>query len=203
MSSLIHRHQWYALRIRSRFEGVAARHLRSTGCEEYLPLYTSSRRWSDRIKKVELPLFPGYMFCKFDIHDRLPIVVAPGVMSIVGIGKTPAPISESEILSIRQISASGLHYEPWPFLKDGQCVSVERGPLAGLEGTVLEVKTNWRLILSLPLLQRSVAVEINRDCVKPLKPGIQALNPTAAGEPSQSCRTRSVNISVLTLSSPL
>jgi transcription antitermination factor NusG len=159
---------WYAIQVRPRFEKVVAKHLEYKGYEEYLPLYTSRRRWSDRMKDVELPLFPGYIFCKFDIHNRLPILIVPGVLSIVGIGKVPVSVSNEEISSIQQVVQSGLQYEPWAYMKPGQIVSVERGPLAGLEGTVIEVKTNYRLILSVPLLQRSVAVEIDRDCVQPV-----------------------------------
>ena len=168
---------WYAIQVRPRFEKVVAKHLEYKGYEEYLPLYKSRRRWSDRMKEVELPLFPGYIFCRFDIHNRLPILIVPGVLSIVGIGKVPVSLSHEEISSIQQVVQSGLQYEPWAYMKPGQVVSVERGPLAGLEGTVIEVKSNYRLILSVPLLQRAVAVEIDGDCVQPVK---DATAPTAA-----------------------
>jgi len=165
VESNLHNRQWYALQIRPRFEKLAARHLTDKGYEGYLPVYTARRRWSDRMKSVEVPLFPGYTFCRFDIRQRLPILVSPGVLSIVGIGKTPTAVSDREIFSIQQLIASGLVCGPWPFVQVGQCVSVERGPLAGLEGIVIEVKSNLRLILSLPLLQRSVAAEIDSDCI--------------------------------------
>jgi len=165
VSSTFCNHPWYALRIRSRFEKFAAKHLRDQGYQEYLPLSRSTRRWSDRIKTVRTPLLPGYLFCKFDIQNRLPILVVPGVLSIVGIGKTPATIPESEISSLQRIISSGMQCGLWPFVQVGQSVSVERGPLAGLKGIVIEVKSNLRLVLSLPLLQRAVAVEIDRSCV--------------------------------------
>jgi transcription antitermination factor NusG len=161
----VHNRQWYALHIRPRFEKLAAKHLSDKGYEGYLPIYTSRRRWSDRMKEVEVPLFPGYTFCKFDVQERLPILLCPGVLSIVGIAKTPTAVPDREIFSIQQLLASGLPCGPWPFVQVGQSVSVERGPLAGLDGTIIEVKSSLRLILSLPLLQRSVAVEIDRDCV--------------------------------------
>jgi transcription antitermination factor NusG len=157
--------EWYALQIRPRFEKVASKSLKEKGYEEYVPTYTSRRRWSDRTKIVELPLFPGYAFCKFDVQKRLPILHTPGVLSIVGIGRTPAAISETEISSVQKIVASRLACGPWPYVQAGELVSVERGPLAGLEGTVIEIKSSLRLILSLPLLHRSVAVEIDRDCI--------------------------------------
>jgi len=165
MGSNLPNHEWYALQIRPRFEKVASVCLRDKGYEEYVPTYTSKRCWSDRIKTIELPIFPGYIFCKFEVQNRLPILVTPGVLSIVGTGKIPVAISETEISSVQKIVASRQACAPWPFVHAGERVSVERGPLAGLEGIVIEVKSNLRLILSLPLLQRSVAVEIDRDCI--------------------------------------
>jgi transcription antitermination factor NusG len=153
-------HPWYALKIRPRFEKLAARHLRDKGYVEYLPLHKSTRRWSDRIKTAEFPLVPGYMFCRFDIQDMLPILLVPGVLSVVGVGKALATIPESQISSIQQAVDSKMRCEAWPFVQVGQSISVESGPLAGLKGIVVEVKSSFRLILSVPLLQRSVAVEI-------------------------------------------
>lgn len=165
MSSTVRNHPWYALRIRSRFEKCVAKHLRDKGYEEYLPLARSTRRWSDRMKTVTTPLVPGYLFCKFDIQDRLPILIVPGVLSIVGIGKAPATIPESQISSLQQVITSGMQCGPWPFVRAGQSVSVERGPFAGLKGIVIQDKSSLRLVLSLPLLQRAVAVEMDRSCV--------------------------------------
>jgi transcription antitermination factor NusG len=159
-------HQWYALQVRPRFEKLAARHLNKRGLEEYLPLYASRRVWSDRAKIVELPLFPGYTFCRFDTRNRLPILVVPGVLSIVGIGGVPTPITDGEILAIQRLAGSGLRYGPWPWIHAGQRVCVERGPLAGLEGVVVRVKSDLHLILELPLLQRSVFVDIDSACVE-------------------------------------
>ena len=165
MSSTFRNYPWYALMVRRGFEKFAAKNLRDKGYEEYLPLSRSKRRWSDRMKTVTTPLFSGYLFCKFDIQDRLPVLVVPGVLSIVGIGKAPATIPESQISSLRQVISSGMQCGPWPFAQAGQSVSVERGPLAGLKGIVIENKSSLRLVLSLPLLQRAVAVEMDRSCV--------------------------------------
>lgn len=155
---------WYALQIRPGFEKLAAKHLSNKGYKQYLPLYSSRRVWSDRVTGQELPLFPGYLFCRFNILNRLPILVVPGVMSIAGINKIPAAISDEEILSIERVIASGLRCGPWPCVT-GQRVVVERGSLAGIEGTVIRVQSERRLIVSLPLLQRSVCVEIDRDYI--------------------------------------
>ena len=160
--------QWFALQLRPRFEKVVAMHLRGKGYDEYLPVYRSRRIWSDRVKEIELPLFPGYTFCKFDIRDRLPVLVIPGVMSVVGFGGVPMPILEDEISAVNRVVTSGLKYGPWPTISTGESVRVKYGPLRGLEGVVMEIKKNYHLIISVNMLQRSVAVEIDRDCVTPL-----------------------------------
>src|ERR1051326_9548617 len=90
--------QWYAVQLKTRFEKVVAHHLRGKGYEEYLPTYRSRRHWSDRVKEIELPLFPGYIFCKFDVTDRLPVLVIPGVRSLVSFGGEPMPVAETEIM---------------------------------------------------------------------------------------------------------
>ena len=89
--------KWYALQVRPRFEKIVAVHLQHKGFEDYLPLYRSRRKWSDRVKEIDLPLFPGYIFCKFDVLRRLPILMVPGVMSIVGLGRSPLAVSDDEI----------------------------------------------------------------------------------------------------------
>ena len=160
---------WYALHVKTRFEKVVSRNLRGKGYDEFLPLYRRTSRWSDRTKQIELPLFPGYVFCRFNPAHRLPILTIPGVNTIVGIGKILMPVEESEIANIRTVLESDSYCEPWPFLQIGQKVCVERGPLAGTEGIVALVKNSYRLVISVNLLQRSVAVEIDRDCLRPIR----------------------------------
>ena len=160
---------WYALQIQSRLASVASATLRGKGYEEFLPLYRSRRRWSDRVKELEIPLFPGYLFCRFDVSDRLmPILTTPGVIGIVGAGKTPVPVDEEEIEAIRVVLRSGLAAQPWPFLSVGSKVYIEGGPLAGAEGFVTNTEKVYRLIVSVSLLQRSIAVEIDREWVRPI-----------------------------------
>ncbi len=156
---------WFAVQVMGRHEKMAHELLQFKGYESFLPIYQCRRRWSDRIKKLELPLFPGYIFCRFDLYDRLPILKTPGVVCIVGIGKVPVPISEMEIAAIRSIVDSRLPSEPWPFLEAGQRVLVNCGPLQGLDGIVIKVKSDCRLIVSINLLQRSVAVEIDSNWI--------------------------------------
>ena len=100
---------WYAIRVQSKFESLVSTALRGKGYEEFLPFYRSRRQWSDRVKELDLPLFPGYLFCRFDVHDRLrPILTTPGVISILGAGKVPIPVADEEITTIRAVLGSGL-----------------------------------------------------------------------------------------------
>jgi len=163
---------WYALKVKPRFERSVVVHLRGRGFDPFLPVYTAKRRWSDRTKSIELPLFPGYLFCQFDLNNRLPILSAPGVNFIVGIGKAPQAVTEHEINAIRMVVGSGLYYEPYPYLNVGELVRVEQGALSGLVGRVTEVKNSIRLVISINLLMRSVSTEIDRKWVAPVeKPG--------------------------------
>jgi transcription antitermination factor NusG len=168
MDGPIAERQWYALQVRLRFEKIVALHLQNKGYEHYLPVYRRRRRWSDRIKEVELPLFPGYVFCKFDIFQRLPILIVPGVLSVVGFGKNPVSVPEDEINAVQSVVKSGLNYEPSKFIVAGQMVRVERGPLQGLTGMLSATKKNCCLIISVSLLRRSVSVEIDSDSVSPI-----------------------------------
>src|SRR6266851_5310921 len=133
-------YQWYALRVRSRYENTVAAHLRGKGYESLLPLYKSQRPWSDRFKEIELPLFPGYVFCRFNPLDRLPILTVPGVVHIVSFGGIPQPVEEQEMTAVLTMLRSGLQVASFPALPVGQRVLLEAGPLAGLSGVVLAHK---------------------------------------------------------------
>jgi transcription antitermination factor NusG len=160
---------WYALRVRSNFEKTVSSVLQEKGFEQFLPLYRTKRQWSDRIKESEFPLFPGYVFCRIDIGARLlPLVSTAGVLGIVSAGKHPIAVSDAEIEAVQAVVRSGLPAMPWPNLRTGSPVLIEHGPLTGVEGVVLDINKKYRLIVSVPLLQRAVAVEIERDWVRPL-----------------------------------
>ena len=152
---------WFAVQVMGRREKLAHEFLLAKGYESFLPLYKCRRQWSDRIKDFELPLFPGYLFCRFNLYRRLPILQTPGILCIVGIGKAPVPISEGEMLAIRSLIEARLPAQPWPFLQSGQRVRLNCGPLEGLEGIILQLKSSSRLVVSIKLLQRSVAAEID------------------------------------------
>jgi len=160
--------RWYALRVRSRHEDAVARHLEARGLESFLPLYRSQRRWSDRVKEIDLPLFPGYVFCHFNAMNRLPILTTPGVVHVVGAGKIPVPIDETEIAAIQVAAKSGLPSEPWPSLCIGHRVRIEHGPLLGIQGILSGFRGHRRLVLSVTLLQRSIAVQVDEAWVQPI-----------------------------------
>ena len=166
---------WFALQVRSRSEEVVASFLRGSGYEWFLPTYTCRKRWSDRIKKLDVPLFPGYLFCRFNPQYRLPILKTPGVISIVGVARVPKPIDETEITALRAIINSGGNRQPWPFLQVGQRVRIEYGALCGLEGILLDLKGRNRVVVSVTLLRRSVAADIDSAWVTPIGSSTPAL----------------------------
>lgn len=161
--------QWYALQIQSRRARLASTALRGKGFEEFLPVSRVQRRWSDRAKLMDVPLFPGYLFCRFEPYDRLvPVISTPGVIGIVGANKKPTPVPEEEIEAVRRVLLSGLFAYPCPFVTVGSRVLIGRGPLTGIEGIVTNTDKLYRLIVSVTLLQRSVAVEIDREWAWPV-----------------------------------
>jgi transcriptional antiterminator RfaH len=117
---------------------------------------------------VELALFPGYLFCRFDVTTRLPILTTPGVQSVVAIAGTPVPIIEEEIEAIRKVVHSSVPCEPYPYVSVGQFVRIKEGPLQGLIGFVLRIRNEHRLIVSVRLLMRSVSVEVERGVIEPI-----------------------------------
>jgi transcription antitermination factor NusG len=159
---------WFAVRVRSNYERVAEQHLDGRGFENFAPSYKSERQWSDRKKEVEQFLFPGYVFCRLNPNQRLPVLSVPGVVGVVGFGKVPAPIPDQEIERIRRMVESGLLVGPWPFLEVGQAVLIERGPLSGMEGILAEEKGKCRLVVSVNLLKRSVFAQVDRGWVRPV-----------------------------------
>jgi transcription antitermination factor NusG len=160
--------QWFALRLRSNHERTAVAHLRERGYEEFSPSYKVEKRWSDRTKQIDRFLFPGYIFCRFNPNDRLSILTVPGVVDVVGFGKLPERIPDTEIDRVRRMVDSGLPVSPYPYLQVGQTVVIERGPLTGLEGILVEVKGKARLVVSVTLLQRSVSAEVDRNAIRPV-----------------------------------
>ncbi|HZR59108.1 MAG TPA: transcription termination/antitermination NusG family protein [Terriglobales bacterium] len=163
-----HDGRWFAVQVRPNTEQAVLTSLRNKEYETYLPTYRCTRQWSDRIKKLELPLFAGYIFCRFNSAIKSPIMTTGGVLRILGIGNTPIPLEDEEINSLRTLgSLTGIRFYPWPRLEEGGQVCIQIGPLRGLVGVLRFIKNESTLILSVPLLQRSVAVEIPADWVTP------------------------------------
>ena len=171
---------WFAVQVRTCTEATAANLLQHKGYECYLPLARSRRLWSDRVKELEVPLFPGYLFCRFDPYHRLPVLKTLGVLQIVGAGKIPIPVDETEINAIQQLGRSGVPAQPWPFLEVGDVARIQCGPLRGLTGIVVGVKSELKLVLSVTLLQRSVAVEVERNWLDEPDRLIRAAHPSQA-----------------------
>jgi len=162
--------QWFALQVRTRWETSTAVLLSGKGYEALLPTYKTKKRWNGRHRDVNAPLFPGYVFCRFDVQKRLPVLVTPGVIAVVGRGRVPLPVDDTEIAAIQTVVSSGWRAEPWPYLELGQRIRIERDALAGLEGILVNFKGSHRLVVSVSLLRRSVALEIDRSCVRPVGP---------------------------------
>ena len=174
-------HHWYAVCTRHQHEKVAARILVDKAFEVFLPLYQARRKWRDRIKEISVPLFPGYLFVQEGFDRWLQILSTAGVASIVSCGGRPAAISSSEIEAIRQIVEGSLRVEPHPFLRSGDWVRVKYGPIAGVEGILLRKKNTALLVLSVEMLGRSAAVEVDATHVERIR--AKAQRPPSALEP--------------------
>jgi transcription antitermination factor NusG len=157
---------WFAIRVRPRSEFRASAELSLRGFESFLPSQRVRRRRTDRVVALEEPLFSGYLFCRFDRSELLRILESPGVIQVLGIGKTPVPVDDTEVEAIQALVASRLTLRPWPYLKSGQHVCIETGPLAGVNGTIVRADAGKpRIVVSVTLLQRSVSAELDRDWI--------------------------------------
>jgi len=182
---------WYAVTARSRQEKVAAAMLDAQGITNFLPVAAEVRQWSDRKQIVNIPLFPGYLFVHINplTDSLLPILKVPGVVGIVRNQTGPLPVPDQEINDIRRVLAQGIQCSPHPFLKMGDRVQITRGALAGLVGTLVRVNTESRLVISIEMIQRSIAVTVALKDVEPIagdpekaevivdEPGTSAANP--------------------------
>jgi len=162
MSIRIQHWPWFAIMVRTGREKTSTLLLENAGYECFLPVSKFTRRWSDRMKEIEVPLFPGYLFCRMDPYNRLPVLMTPGVIQIVGAGKTLIPVEEEEIAAIQRVVKNGISTMPWPYLQVGHVARIEQGPLRGMTGIIVRIKSGMKLVLSVSLLQRSVAVEVDR-----------------------------------------
>ena len=151
---------WYALYTRHQHEKNVARVLSCKGFEVFLPLYNATHRWSDRCKQLSLPLFPCYVFLYGGLDRRPQILATPGVHSFVEFGGSPAVVREDEVEAIRRALENSACVVPHPFLKHGDWVRIRSGPLEGIQGILVRTKNRCRLVLSVEMLEKSVAVEV-------------------------------------------
>lgn len=156
---------WFAATVKPQHEAAVARSLDARGIGRFLPVYKAPSRWSDRETLIERPLFPGYVFCSFVRARRTLVLQTPGITSIVGFGGAAVPVPREDMERVQAMVSSRLALEPWPFLQSGNRVSIRRGPLRGLDGTVVEANAECRLVVSVHLLQRSVAVKVDRSWI--------------------------------------
>jgi transcription antitermination factor NusG len=153
--------RWYVAQTRSRHEKRVAKQLQERGIEHYLALYETVSRWKDRRVRLDLPLFPGYVFVHMALQERLRVLDIPSVVRLVGFGGLPVPITDYEMESLRVGLMSKRGVEPHPHLTAGRHVRIRSGPLAGLEGILIRKKGNYRLAISVKLIERSVLVEVD------------------------------------------
>ena len=170
--------RWYAAYTCANHEKRVSEQLGVRRVEHFLPLYSSVRRWKDRRVTLDLPLFPGYVFVKMALRDRLRVNQIPGVAHLVGFDGTPAALPEQEIDALRSSLVSGVRAEPHPFLKAGQRVRIKNGALAGMEGVLLRRKGSFRLVISIELIQRAVAIDVDAA-------DVEAAGPVRVGAPDR------------------
>jgi len=160
---------WYAACTSPRHEKKVAQQMEGNRIQNFLPLYRSVRRWKDRRKQLDLPLFPGYIFVRFALKDRLQVLQLPGVIQLVGFSGKPAPLPDDEIESLRNGLTGNLRVEPHPYLQVGKQVRVHSGPMAGMEGILIRRKEKFRVVLSIHLIKRSMSVEVDESEVEPVR----------------------------------
>jgi transcription antitermination factor NusG len=158
---------WYAIRTCSNHEKRVACELRARDVEHFFPVYASMRRWKDRRVMLDLPLFPGYMFVRLALRDRLGVLQIPSVVCLVGFGGIPVALPDEEMGTLRAGLSERLRAQPHPFLTVGRRVRITRGPFAGLEGVLERKKNNLRVIVSVELIQRAVALDVDAADVAP------------------------------------
>lgn len=163
------RSHWYAAHTYAHHEKKVLARLAEKSVDAYLPQYSSLRRWRDRSIRLELPLFPGYVFVHLNVEDRMRVLQTPSVVRLVSFGGHPVPLQDDEVEALRRGLSGNIHIEPHPYLKVGQRVRVRSGALQGLEGVLVRKKNISRLVVSLDLIMRSVAVEIDALELEPIR----------------------------------
>jgi transcription antitermination factor NusG len=160
---------WYAAYTLANHEKRVGEQLGRKGVKSFLPMYESTRQWKDRRVRLQLPLFPGYVFVRIALSERLAVLRLAGVARLVGFGDRPAPLSDEEMEGLRRGTGNQLKMEPHPYVSKGQRVRILRGPLAGMEGVLLRNKGNFRLVISIDLIMRSIVVDVDGADIHPIE----------------------------------
>ncbi len=160
--------RWYAAYVCANHEKKVLEQLEQRSVESFLPTYESIRRWKDRRTRLELPLFPGYVFVHLALRERLRVVQVPSVVRLVGFNGQPSALPYEEIEALKKGLAASVRAEPHPFLTAGRRILIRSGPLQGQEGVLIRRKGNLRVVLSLDLIQRSIVVDVDLADVQPL-----------------------------------
>jgi transcription antitermination factor NusG len=153
--------RWYATYTCANHEKRVREQLEQRSVEAFLPVYETVRRWKDRRVHLEIPLFPGYVFVHLALRDRLRVTQVPSVVRLVGFDGHPSPLPDGEIEALKKGLALGVRAQPHPFLSVGRRVRVKNGPLAGMTGILLRRKGNFRVVISIDLIQRAMSVNVD------------------------------------------
>jgi transcription antitermination factor NusG len=167
-SAIYAQERWYVAYTCANFEKRVAAELEAREVEHFLPLYTTVRRWKDRRVNLSLPLFPGYIFVRLAIQDRLSVLKIPNIVRLIGFGGLPTALSDEEVEILRSGLTSHLHVEPHPFLTLGRRVRIVKGPLAGFQGILRRRRNNFRFVVSVELIRSAFAVDVDATDVQPL-----------------------------------
>jgi transcription antitermination factor NusG len=188
--------RWFALQVHAGREKWIASYLEDLGFEHLLLVRREMRRWSDRFKTIEKPIFTGYVFCRFHFEDRVKLLSGPGVLRIVGYGRTPMPVDDHEMAAVQTLSTTELPLRECPYLNEGDFVRLEGGSLDGLVGRFVEARAGARVVVSVTILQRSVAVEIDRSRLTAIQsvanPSISRKHAMAGSDPERFLGQRTV-----------
>src|ERR1700730_15275437 len=160
---------WYAAHTRANHEKRLAEQFAERSVEHFLPLYESERRWKDRRLTLQLPLFPGYILVRLPLRERMRVLQIPGVARLVGFNGSPVPLPDAEIDALREKLNRRVRAEPHPYLQAGRRVRVKTGPLEGFEGILVRRKHKYRIVVSISLIMRSIAVEVDLADVEPAR----------------------------------
>lgn len=160
--------RWYAAYTSANHEKRVAERLGVRGVEHFLPTFSSVRQWKDRRVALQMPLFPGYVFVRIALGDRLQVHEVPSVVRLVAFNGVATPLPEEDIEGLRRAMAEGVRVEPHPYLKVGRRVRVTAGPFVGFEGILKRCRGGLRVVLAIELIQRSVLVDVEVSSVVPI-----------------------------------